>query len=213
MNLLFDTFRTLDANDVDFSNHLTRIQSYLDIHTDLFNKGVIYISGIVEDNTTALASLKENQIVLSIKHRTSDYVGGAEFSALQLFKVSNGKYVGVYTEAIDYVDLIIKHESMLSDHARKLASIETLLRNLNLDGFVQSEDLSDVAFTGNYNDLSNKPTIPTKLSDLPNDEGFITNAVNDLINYYKKSETLTTDEITVLIYTKNDYVNGFESYW
>ena len=24
---------------------------------------------------------------------------------------------------------------------------------------------------------------------------------------------ITTDEITVLIYTKNDYVNGFESYW
>jgi hypothetical protein len=24
---------------------------------------------------------------------------------------------------------------------------------------------------------------------------------------------VSTNEITVLIYTKNDYVNGFESYW
>lgn len=29
-------------------------------------------------------------------------------------------------------------------------------------------------FSGNYNDLSNKPTIPTELSELNNDEGFIT---------------------------------------
>lgn len=31
-------------------------------------------------------------------------------------------------------------------------------------------------------------TIPTKTSDLTNDSGFITSAVNDLTNYYTKSE-------------------------
>lgn len=35
-------------------------------------------------------------------------------------------------------------------------------------------DLSSVAFSGNYNDLSNKPYIPVKTSDLDNDSGFIT---------------------------------------
>jgi len=34
--------------------------------------------------------------------------------------------------------------------------------------------LSTVATSGNYNDLSNKPTIPTKTSDLNNDSGFTT---------------------------------------
>ena len=35
-------------------------------------------------------------------------------------------------------------------------------------------DLKTVAFTGSYNDLSNKPTIPTKTSELTNDAGFKT---------------------------------------
>jgi hypothetical protein len=35
---------------------------------------------------------------------------------------------------------------------------------------------STVATTGSYNDLSNKPTIPTKVSSLTNDSGYITNA-------------------------------------
>ena len=36
--------------------------------------------------------------------------------------------------------------------------------------------LSTVAFSGSYSDLSNKPTIPTKTSDLDNDSGFITSS-------------------------------------
>ena len=43
------------------------------------------------------------------------------------------------------------------------------------------------------------PTPPTKLSDLTNDEGFITNTVNNLTNYYKKSETYTQAEVDALI--------------
>lgn len=39
---------------------------------------------------------------------------------------------------------------------------------------VQPDDLAAVATTGNYTDLINKPTIPTKTSDLTNDSGFIT---------------------------------------
>ena len=39
---------------------------------------------------------------------------------------------------------------------------------------VQPGDLADVATSGDYEDLTNTPTIPTKTSDLTNDEGFIT---------------------------------------
>lgn len=73
-------------------------------------------------------------------------------------------------------------------------------------------------FSGNYNDLSNKPTIPsktsnltndsgfitssslpTKVSDLTNDSGFITNTVNNLTNYYTKTNTYTKSEVDSLI--------------
>lgn len=45
------------------------------------------------------------------------------------------------------------------------------------------------------NDITNKNYVdnhlPTKTSDLTNDSGFVTNAVNDLTNYYTKTETNT----------------------
>ena len=62
-------------------------------------------------------------------------------------------------------------------------------------------------FSGNYDDLTNKPTIPTvptALSSFTNDAGFITKTVNNLDNYYKKSETYTKTEV-------NNLVNGIST--
>ncbi len=44
----------------------------------------------------------------------------------------------------------------------------------DLSIYAESSDLATVATTGSYNDLSNKPSIPTATSDLTNDSGFIT---------------------------------------
>lgn len=49
-------------------------------------------------------------------------------------------------------------------------------------------DLKTVAFTGSYNDLSNKPTIPTKTSQLTNDSGFKTTDNNTWKENTKDSE-------------------------
>lgn len=77
-------------------------------------------------------------------------------------------------------------------------------------------NLSTVATSGNYNDLTNKPSIPTKTSELTNDssfasESYVTNAINnaqlgggdgssiDLSVYQTKSDdTLTTDAKTIV---------------
>ena len=40
--------------------------------------------------------------------------------------------------------------------------------------------LSTVATSGSYNDLSNKPTIPSKTSDLTNDLGFISSEIDSM---------------------------------
>lgn len=50
-----------------------------------------------------------------------------------------------------------------------------------LNGYVLSTSLATVATSGSYNDLSNKPTIPTKVSDLTNDSGFITTTETPLV--------------------------------
>ena len=50
-----------------------------------------------------------------------------------------------------------------------------------------------------YNDLINKPT---KLSDFTNDGVFITTSADNLVNYYKKSETYTQSETNNLLSAK-----------
>lgn len=53
----------------------------------------------------------------------------------------------------------------------------------------QIQALSNVARSGNYNDLLNKPDL----------SGFITRSVNDLVNYYTKTETYTKTEVNNLV--------------
>lgn len=48
--------------------------------------------------------------------------------------------------------------------------------NNELANKANTASLATVATSGDYNDLTNKPTIPTKTSDLLNDSGFITSA-------------------------------------
>ena len=76
-------------------------------------------------------------------------------------------------------------------------------KNVNdLTKYTKTSDLSTVATTGNYDDLLNKPTIPTvptNVSAFNNDSGYITNSVDNLLNYYKKSETFTKQEVNDLI--------------
>ncbi|MBQ5918170.1 MAG: hypothetical protein IIW92_06395 [Lachnospiraceae bacterium] len=85
---------------------------------------------------------------------------------------------------------------------------------------VQPEDLATVATSGSYNDLTNNPKINNvelvgnkSLNDLgiqpkgnyaleseiPDVSNFITNTVDNLVNYYKKSETFTKQEVNDLI--------------
>ena len=48
-------------------------------------------------------------------------------------------------------------------------------------------DTTNILFSGDYEDLQNKPTIPSKTSDLQNDSGFLTSH-QSLSNYYTKTE-------------------------
>ncbi|MCR5194650.1 MAG: hypothetical protein K6B71_03985 [Alphaproteobacteria bacterium] len=68
-----------------------------------------------------------------------------------------------------------------------IASANTNIQNLQRDkqnnidadnklSYQYVDGLATVAHSGSYNDLTNKPTIPTAVSDLTNDTGFITSA-------------------------------------
>ena len=57
---------------------------------------------------------------------------------------------------------------------------------------------SKTSFSGDYDDLTNKPTIPTKTSDLTNDNNFVTNTADNLTNY------TTTTVLNTLLAAKAD---------
>lgn len=55
-------------------------------------------------------------------------------------------------------------------------SIGALTQHQDISGKADKSELSLVATSGSYNDLTNKPTIPSKVSDLTNDENYQTDA-------------------------------------
>ncbi len=64
-----------------------------------------------------------------------------------------------------------------------------LTQHQDISGKANTADLAEVATSGSYNDLSNKPDL----------SAFITKSVDDLMNYYLKSETYTKTEVQQLI--------------
>lgn len=78
-----------------------------------------------------------------------------------------------------------------------------------------SSSLATVATSGSYNDLSNKPTIPTKTSELTNDSGFITStqvptiddtsvSSSSVWSSYKTSYELGNKANSSDVYTKSE---------
>lgn len=65
-------------------------------------------------------------------------------------------------------------------------TVPSHVKNITQENITSWNGKSD--FSGSYNDLTNKPTIPTKTSDLTNDSNFVTSAI---FSYDSETETLT----------------------
>ena len=81
-------------------------------------------------------------------------------------------------------------------------SSQTDLKNA-LDSKANTSDLSSVATSGDYEDLTNTPTIPTKTSDLTNDSGFITSSYHDDTKVDKDSIARVNNVVSKNLFNKN----------
>lgn len=59
-----------------------------------------------------------------------------------------------------------------------------------ISGKANASDLASVATSGSYNDLTNKPSIPSKTSDITNDSGYLTSS--DITGKQDKSNIVTS---------------------
>lgn len=92
-------------------------------------------------------------------------------------------------QEIDQGQVSFSVPTKVSDVENDLGFID---RDVNdLTNYPRTNQLSEVAFSGSYDDLENKPAIPdvpTNVSAFTNDAGYITKSVNNLENYSKTNE-------------------------
>ena len=107
--------------------------------------------------------------------------------------------VGYLTEHQSLVDYATKNwvTQQISESGTFDPSQYYTKTDIDNKGFAYSSDLNSYAlknelFSGSYNDLTDKPVIPTKISDLPNDSEY---ATMDYVNNMIGSISLITDVI------------------
>lgn len=93
---------------------------------------------------------------------------------------------------------------------KNVDNLENYYNTDTIDGIVSGigQDINkkqDEITENNKLDYSLLNNTPTKVSDFENDSEFITNIVGNLVNYYKKSETYTQQEINDLIATVESF--------
>lgn len=113
-------------------------------------------------------------------------------------KVSDNKiYVNVDNVLSNTSELPVQNKVI--DEA--LWTLNTDISNLNdkFECYTPTSCLANVATSWQYCDLSWTPTIPTDNCQLANSCWYITNSVNDLVNYYLKCETYQKCEVDNLI--------------
>ena len=165
----------------------------------IYGKGIVIASGF---DLSAKSPLDTRSIVNTIEERDAHVTGNRAYPGMTVYVLDEQKeyrYDGVgWTEMINDLSAVHSH-----DNKEVLDSITAIdIANWNAK--------SD--FSGSYNDLSDLPTIPTKVSDLTNDlsfatESFVTNKIAeaqlgendiDLSGYATKDDLLDYAQLSDL---------------
>lgn len=158
-----------------------------------------YITGISKnDVTTALgftpysSTNPNNYITKSVSDLSNYYnkttIDGMIGQGLQTRIVQTLPATGIKTNIIYLVPLSGSQEGYTQWMyiENKWESLGTT--NINLLDYAKSAELSDVAKSGSYTSLLDKPDIPTDLGDLSNSAGYVKTDTVALVNYTKTAD-------------------------
>ena len=95
----------------------------------------------------------------------------------------------------NYVDSLLSHSGFLTDYTEsQILTISNDTIYLTGGSFVKLP----AGFSGDYNDLSNKPTIPTNVSELTNDAGFLSTETPQVISISHDTIFLSNGGLAIL---------------
>lgn len=118
---------------------------------------------IADEDTTATVQDALEDLDLG---KQAKLISGSNIKTINGQSVLGSGDIEITTGAVAYSDLTGKPK----------------INNVELNGNKTTSDLG--LFSGSYNDLTNKPTIPTKISDLTNDSSFLeaTDVIDDVVS-------------------------------
>ena len=140
----------------------------------------------------------------NIPSKTSDLTNDSNFvTTTEMNTAIANAQIGGGTE-IDTSNFVTKDELNIKADKSELHSHDnkTILDGITSDKVSSWDNKSN--FSGNYNDLTNKPTIPTKTSQLANDSGYITSS-----SLHSHSNKTVLDGITANKITSWDNKSDF----
>lgn len=170
-------------NAPDNLNTLGKVSSWITTHSATTSS----MSADIQSNTQSISThVANNTIHISSVDRTK-WDNKSDF---------DGKYTSLTdTPTIPTVDVNKEYVDTELTKKVNVADMPTKVSTFTNDSKYQTE--TDV--TNTLADYAKKTEIPVNVSALANDSNFITNAVDNLINYYTKTETYTQAEVNKLI--------------
>ena len=182
-------------------------ESELDENTDYYISGLIAWDDVAHpyiptktsdlDNDKEFQSLNQvrSEITSSIKvyDKHIQYVSEEEYNTME----QAGSLRDGTTYFIEGEYVIPTKTSELENDSGFLTEHQPL-KTINNESIVGTGNITIEGFSGDYNDLTNKPVIPTKTSELTNDSGFLT-----------EHQPLKTVNGESLVGTGNIEISGF----
>ena len=162
----------------------------------IYGKGIVVASGF---DLSAKSPLDSRSIVNTIAERDAHVTGNRAYPGMTVYVLEEQKeyrYTGTeWTEILN--DLSAVHDHTNKDVLDNITAIDIAAWNAKSD------------FSGSYNDLTDKPTIPSKVSELTNDlslasENFVLNKIAEA--------KLEQSEIDLSGYATQDDLLNYVSY-
>lgn len=193
------------------ANRTTEFNSNVSIKTTAFDNNALLKT---EDFNTN-AKTKKTDFNLNANNRTTEFNTNASDKKKTFDDNANEKQNSFDTHIANKTTIFDKHvEDKINEFKEETSEYvtETELNNKgylvqnDLNGYAKEEDL----FSGSYNDLENKPNIPSKTSELTNDKGFINEIPSEYVTEEEQNEFIKPYNERI---TENEkYIIDIESY-